>query len=425
LEGADLSSAKLSLTNLSRANLRNTNLRGAIFGGTDLSDADLRGADLRGTSLDSSYHKGAQFDGEFIATKPYANSSENEVEKEVFIADPAKPKQLPETREVKVGERRDLEGPSPPVIVDRAVKPPSGEVKNQEMAKESKPSLSSLPLTAPIAKKVVPVQQAIIDVPPQAEKISTGSPAAPMAVKDDAKKQVAVEPTVSTPVVTPKVNAPEQKTESAAGLPATQPAAQAEAKKEPIPEPAASASAKKTDQESSKVTAVAKMPAKSQPEVAKENNKTSSPPQEKVVKTAKTAGEKPSKEGPVIASNQDPPVARTKEENLLRLLDKKKCYGCDLSGLDLSGKNLDGVDLEKANLTGCNLEKADLEDANLKGVLLLKANLRQANVQNTDFYKADLTGADFTGAKVEGAMFDSAQTASALGLKEAVGAAGK
>ncbi len=106
--------------------------------------------------------------------------------------------------------------------------------------------------------------------------------------------------------------------------------------------------------------------------------------------------------------NKNLAADKKKRDNLTRLFDTNKCYGCDLSGLDLSKKDLDGADLEKADLTDCNLEKASLEEANLKGALLLRANLRGADLEKADFYRADLSGADMTGAKTEGTLFDSA-----------------
>ncbi len=347
LEGADLSSAKISLTNLTRANLRNTNLRGAMFGGTDLSDADLQGADLRGASLDSSYHQGARVDGKFIDAKSNEEAGDTEVKKEVFIADPVKPKPKPETREVKVGERRDFIEPAPVAAVSEA-KPEVVPEKPQKVEKESQTSASLS--SAPTEKKVALVQQAIVDVPVQDEKIAVVPVTAPVTVKEEVKKQAAVEPVTATPEKMPKESVSEQKTKSAATVSAPQTATKAQ---------------------------------------------------------------------------QNPVAGKSKEDNLQVLLDKKKCFGCDLSGLDLAGKNLDSADLEKANLTGCNLEKADLENANLKGALLLNANLRRASLKNADLYKADLTGADLTEAKIEGAMFDSAQTASAKGFKEAIGDAAK
>ena len=113
--------------------------------------------------------------------------------------------------------------------------------------------------------------------------------------------------------------------------------------------------------------------------------------------------------------SEDLALNKAKKDNLARLEDKNKCYGCDLSGIDLSDKDLENADLEKADLTGCNLEGADLGKANLKGAKLLNANLRNASLKNVDLYKADLSGADLTDANVEGALFDSANMSNIKG----------
>ncbi len=111
---------------------------------------------------------------------------------------------------------------------------------------------------------------------------------------------------------------------------------------------------------------------------------------------------------------------RMKEKALARLLEKNRCYECDLAGVDLSGEDLEEVDLEKANLARANLEEADLEDGNLKGADLRDAVLRKCDLRGTDFYKADLRGADLTGAKLDGAMFDGARLDGVIGIDSAV-----
>jgi len=108
----------------------------------------------------------------------------------------------------------------------------------------------------------------------------------------------------------------------------------------------------------------------------------------------------------VANKSQDLAADKRKKDNLDRLLDKNKCYECDLSGLDLAGHDFEDADLEKADLTGCNLEKVDLEGANLKGAKLVGANLRKANLKNADLYKADLTGADLSGVNLKDAALD-------------------
>src|ERR1043165_5803333 len=78
---------------------------------------------------------------------------------------------------------------------------------------------------------------------------------------------------------------------------------------------------------------------------------------------------------------------------------------CDLSGLDLSGRNLVNADftgaiMEEANFEGAKLDSAsffgsDLRRVNLAGASLRRADmrgasLRGANLIGTDLYEADL-----------------------------------
>ncbi len=369
LEGADLSSSKLSLTNLTRANLRNTDLRGTIFGGADLSDADLRGADLRGTSLDSSYHQGAQFDGEFVATKPYEDDSVSEVEKEVFVADTAKPKQSPETTDVKLGDPPEIAKTPPP---EKGEEKPAAIVERNDEASKDAVLVSGV---APAAKKLAPVQQAIVETPAPEEKTAEVKIVPSVQGKKEEPKVLATPEVISGKK--PAVNVPEKTVKPLA-------AAQVETEKE--------------KQDAAEPAVLKKIAQPSQPK----------------------AEEKPAILSRVGSLSQDPAAVKAKEENLKMLLDTSRCFGCDLSGLDLSGKNLSGADLEKANLSGCNLEKIDLDKANLKGAQFVKANMRRASVQKADFYKADLSGADLTEAKVKEAMFDNAKIETAIGLNEAM-----
>ena len=77
---------------------------------------------------------------------------------------------------------------------------------------------------------------------------------------------------------------------------------------------------------------------------------------------------------------------------------------CDLSGLDLSGRNLADADftgaiLEETNLAGARLETtsffgADLRRANLAGACLRRADLRGASLRGANLIGADLYEAD-------------------------------
>lgn len=369
LEGADFSMAKFFLSNLAGANLRNSNLKGASFGGTDLSEADLRGADLRGTSLDGAYLDGTLLDGEFITAKPYEDIGVPEVEKQIYIDDPGKPKKSPVTREVKVAAPGDLEESSQPLAVDREAAKSSSE-KNPSVAlpvNERQP-------TAPVAKKAAPVSQAIVEPLDEADKA------------DDKEKTVTEQVALKEPAKAQEKNTGNDQGNSKALVQNATPKIMADAGKPPA--------------------------------LIHADSKKKSSPKKETIKNVPTADvkEKSVAEKGVGESSALLAQEKSKRDNLTRLLDKDKCFECDLSGLDLSGKNLKGVDLEKADLTGCNLERATLDKANLKGAILRNANLRKAGLKNADLYKADLSGADLTGADVQGAKFDNAQITSAIGL---------
>ena len=105
------------------------------------------------------------------------------------------------------------------------------------------------------------------------------------------------------------------------------------------------------------------------------------------------------------------------EMQIEKLLDEKRCYSCNLSGVDLKGKNLRKADLEGADLSGVNFESVDLEGANLKGVSLKGANMKNADLRKADLYKANLSGADLTGADLEGAQLDEADLTGTIGYQ--------
>ncbi len=123
-----------------------------------------------------------------------------------------------------------------------------------------------------------------------------------------------------------------------------------------------------------------------------------------------------SSEGKEAAASSTGAVEDPRTKAMARLLEKKRCYGCDLSGLDFSGSNLRGVDLERADLTGCNFSGANLRDGNFKGALVLNANFRDTDLRGADFYKADLSGTDLTGAVVDTAIFEDSQLSGVTGM---------
>src|SRR6201996_7746157 len=70
---------------------------------------------------------------------------------------------------------------------------------------------------------------------------------------------------------------------------------------------------------------------------------------------------------------------------------------CDLSGLDLSGRNLSDADF-----TGAVLEETNFYGARLEAASFFGADLRRANLSNASMRRADLRGASLRGANLIG-----------------------
>ncbi|MGC6482374.1 MAG: pentapeptide repeat-containing protein [Synechococcus sp.] len=93
-------------------------------------------------------------------------------------------------------------------------------------------------------------------------------------------------------------------------------------------------------------------------------------------------------------------------DNLLTLLQHKRCPQCrladvDLVHADLRDADLSGAGLQRANLSQARLDGADLSGANLSFTSLRGASLRGANLEGAKLYGTDLRGADLGGAKLE------------------------
>src|SRR5512143_1784901 len=72
-----------------------------------------------------------------------------------------------------------------------------------------------------------------------------------------------------------------------------------------------------------------------------------------------------------------------------RLGGARACFTfCDLSGLDLAGRNL-----ADADFTGAILAETDLSGARLDAASFFGADLRRANLANAQMRRADLRGA--------------------------------
>jgi hypothetical protein len=116
--------------------------------------------------------------------------------------------------------------------------------------------------------------------------------------------------------------------------------------------------------------------------------------------------------------------------DLDKLIETKKCLGCDLSGTNLAGANLTGAlmqsaslagadltyaDLGDAHLTEANLSGADLTMANLTGANLVEANLTGANLANAWLNEADLSGSDLSDANLTDANLFGADLDGVIG----------
>src|SRR5450755_1749735 len=102
---------------------------------------------------------------------------------------------------------------------------------------------------------------------------------------------------------------------------------------------------------------------------------------------------------------------------------------CDLSGLDLSGRNLADADftgavLEEANLAGTRLDSAsffgaDLRRANCAGAFMRRCDLRGASLRGANMIGADLYEADLR----EGSIAEKDKSGNLRVLQHDVGAA--
>jgi len=80
---------------------------------------------------------------------------------------------------------------------------------------------------------------------------------------------------------------------------------------------------------------------------------------------------------------------------------------CDLTDLDLSGRNLADADFTGAVMEGTNFEGAKLDSASFFG-----ADLRRANLAGASLRRADMRGASMRGANMIGASSGTPATTS-------------
>ncbi|MEG4333175.1 pentapeptide repeat-containing protein [Microcoleus sp. AT9_A2] len=119
---------------------------------------------------------------------------------------------------------------------------------------------------------------------------------------------------------------------------------------------------------------------------------------------------------PVNAKLDDRELAISTEEFWKRYNAGERDFtGCNLFGLDLSGKILvDDVILYQANLTEANFSGATLKKINLCGANLQRSNLSSTNLQQADMIEAKLINANLTKAKLESAKLIQANFRQAI-----------
>ena len=114
------------------------------------------------------------------------------------------------------------------------------------------------------------------------------------------------------------------------------------------------------------------------------------------------------------------PQARAYEE-LILLLQDKRCPQCQLADVDLvhadlRDADLSGARLQRANLSQARLDGADLSGADLRFTSLQGASLRGADLKGANFYGTDLRDADLSGAQLDANALEEAHWSGATGL---------
>jgi hypothetical protein len=102
-----------------------------------------------------------------------------------------------------------------------------------------------------------------------------------------------------------------------------------------------------------------------------------------------------------------PPAARASNPaDLMRLLEQKRCAGCQLQDADLVHANLRDADLSGANLKRANLSQAQLDGARLNGADLSFTSLMGASLRGADLRGARLEGTDLRQSDLSGTLLD-------------------
>jgi len=114
-----------------------------------------------------------------------------------------------------------------------------------------------------------------------------------------------------------------------------------------------------------------------------------------------------------------PPARAGSTDDLMKLLEQRRCSGCrlqdadlvhaDLRDADLSGAQLQRANLGQARLDGARLSGADLSFTSLQGASLRGTDLRGARLEGTDLRQSDLSGAQLDPGALSRSHWDEAR----------------
>ena len=100
------------------------------------------------------------------------------------------------------------------------------------------------------------------------------------------------------------------------------------------------------------------------------------------------------------------PTVAAPGEDLLRLLQARRCPGCQLQDADLVHADLRDADLRRARLQRANLSQARLDGAQLQGADLRFTSLQGASLRGADLRGALLEGTDLRHSDLSAALLD-------------------
>lgn len=106
-----------------------------------------------------------------------------------------------------------------------------------------------------------------------------------------------------------------------------------------------------------------------------------------------------------VATGTSPALAANQNQ-LMRLLESRRCVSCKLQDADLVQSDLRDSDLRRSQLQRANLSGARLDGANLSGADLSYTSLVGASLRGADLRGAQLMGTDLREADLSGALLD-------------------